>query len=299
MKLSTAIQLVIVVSGFGGIVTPARAAEQAGPLRVVSHNVWNGFQEKPEPRRQQWLAWMADQHPDVVALQELNGYTPGKLAGDAKTWGHPHFVLLKEDGFPTALTSRTPITEVKRIREGMHHGLLRGKIRGIYFYVIHFHPSHYERRIEEARFLIADIGLLSERDPRIVLIGDFNGFSPDDQVHYERDPELEPFFVMLDQQYPASKNLNAGKLDYGGIIEILSAGFVDLVARLRPPDSPFMGTFPTELRRPENLGTDRRLDYVFASPALAGSVKSAAIVRDKTTAMLSDHYPLVVDLDLP
>ena len=299
MKLSTAIQLVIVTSGFAAILTPAKAAEQAGPLRVVSHNLWNGFQEKPKPRREQWLAWMAVQRPDVAALQELNGYTPEKLADDAKTWGHPYSVLLKEDGFPTALTSRTPISKVKRIREGMHHGLLRGKIRGVYFYVVHFHPSHYERRIEEARHLIADIGLLIERDPRIVLIGDFNGFSPDDKVHYESDPELEPFFAMLDKQYPGSKNLNAGRLDYGGIVEILSAGFVDLVARLRPPAAPFVGTFPTELRRPENLGTDRRIDYVFAGPALAESVKSAAIVRDKTTAMLSDHYPLVVDLDLP
>jgi endonuclease/exonuclease/phosphatase family metal-dependent hydrolase len=275
------------------------AAEETGKnLRIVSYNVWDGFTHKPEPRRENWRAWMAEQRPDVAALQELNGYTPEKLAEHARGWGHPHSILLKQDGHPTALTSRTPITEVERIREGMHHGLLRAKTAGIHFYVIHFHPSHFERRIEEARLLIEDLARLPEPDPPVILIGDFNGFSPDDRPHYEKDPELEPFFAMLDRQNPASKNLNEGKIDYGGIQEILAAGFVDLVARLRPPGS-FSGTFPTELRREENHGTDRRIDYAFASPGLLPAVRAATIIRSPATARLSDHYPLLIELQRP
>lgn len=197
------------------------------------------------------------------------------------------------------MTSRFPITEVKRIREGMHHGLLRGKICGIYVYVIHFHPRHFERRIEEARLLKKDVALLPESDPRIVLVGDFNGFSPADKAYYDNDKELEPFFTMLDQRHPGSRHLNEGKLDYGGLEEILNAGYVDLVARFRPADAPFVGTFPTELCREENHGTDRRIDYILVSSNLAESARSATIVRDETTAMLSDHYPVVAELDLP
>jgi tetratricopeptide (TPR) repeat protein len=277
---------------------PRAMEESVSPFRVVSYNLWDGFLIQPEPRHERWLQWMAEQRPDVAALQELNRYTPARLAAEARGWGHEYSVLLKEDGHPTALTSRTPITEVKRIRDGMHHGLLRGKIRGIYFYVIHFHPSNFQRRIEEAGLLLDDVARLPEPNPRVVLIGDFNGFSPADRFHYQADPELEPFFAMLDQRDRGAQNLNAGRLDYGGIERILQAGFVDLVDRFRPPGT-FTGTFPTELRRGEDHGTDRRIDYVFVSANLLASARSAAILRDDITALLSDHYPLIAEFDLP
>jgi tetratricopeptide (TPR) repeat protein len=271
----------------------------AGTLHVVSYNLWDGFGPKPEPRRTRWQEWMADLRPDVASLQELNGYSPERLAAEAQGWGHPYSVLLKEDGHSTGLTSRTPITEIARIREGMHHGLLRGKTRGIYFYVIHFHPSNLERRIEEAEHLLRDVAQLPDRDARIVLIGDFNGFSPVDRKFYELEPTIEPFFAMLDEQHPGAKNLNAGRLDYGGIERILEAGYVDVIARLRPPAGPFVGTFPTELRGDEDLGPDRRIDYIFVSPNLVESVRTARIIRDETTTLLSDHYPLEAVLEIP
>lgn len=275
-----------------------QGGNQDSMFRVISYNLWDGFTSKPEPRRERWLQWMKEQRPDVAALQELNGYTAGRLAAEAQGWGHGYSVLLKEDGYATGLTSRTPITEVTRIREGMHHGLLRGKIRGMYFYVIHFHPSDYQRRIEEAALLLDDVARLPDLDPRVVLIGDFNGFSPADRFHYETDPDLEPFFAMLDKRHPGAKNLNAGRLDYGGMERILDAGFVDLVARFRPPGT-FLGTFPTELRREEDHGTDRRIDYVLVSRNLVGSAHSAMIIRNDSTALLSDHYPLMAEFNLP
>jgi endonuclease/exonuclease/phosphatase family metal-dependent hydrolase len=278
--------------------TPIHAAQET-PLRIVSYNVWNGFTAKPEPRHERWRAWMADRNADVVALQELNGFTLDRLEAEARAWGHPYAVLLKEDGFPTALTSRTPITEVRRIRDGMHHGLLRGRIRGVHFYVIHFHPSHHARRIEEAQHLIQDVASLAEPDPRIVMIGDFNGFSPADQPHYEADPKLVPFFAMLDEQYPGSRNLNSGKIDYGGIATILDAGYIDLGNFFWPSSAPFTGTFPTELRREEDLGPDRRLDYIFVSPNLLAHATYAVAIRDPTTGLLSDHYPLIAELNIP
>jgi tetratricopeptide (TPR) repeat protein len=88
---------------------PASAAENgrenggggAGTLHVLSYNLWDGFGPKPEPRQERWLEWMAEQRPDVAALQELNGYTPERLASEARGWGHAYSVLLKEDGHPT------------------------------------------------------------------------------------------------------------------------------------------------------------------------------------------------------
>jgi sugar lactone lactonase YvrE/endonuclease/exonuclease/phosphatase family metal-dependent hydrolase len=273
------------------------AGESTGPLKIISHNVWYGFTKKPEPRYADWRQWMASQMPDVVSLQELNGYTREKLAADAKSWGHSYSALLKEDGFPTGITSRYPITDVTRIREGMHHGLLRCRIQGLWFYVIHFHPSDYSRRIAEAELLKQDIASLPDSNPRIVLVGDFNGFSPADRDAYERDTKLVPFFQMLDDRDEA-KNLNEGRLDYGGIEAILAQGFVDVIAKSRDAQKPFMGTFPTSLVKEENHGTDRRLDYLFVTANLVDRVQTSSILRDETTELLSDHIPVTATLTI-
>ncbi len=284
---------ILLVAALCGVCAEAKAEEST--LRIVSYNVWYGFTKKPEPRYSTWRTWMASQKPDVVSLQELNGYTEEKLAADAKAWGHEHSLLLKRDGFPTGFTSNKPITEIKRIREGMHHGLLRCKSHGIYFYVIHFHPSDHEHRIREARILQKDVKSLPEKNPRVVLVGDFNGFSPHDKNHYDKDTVLEPFFKRLDAKWK-QKNLNAeGKLDYRGLEEIAKYQNVDLVQKFR---TDFVGTFPTELRREEDHGSDRRLDYVFVSSNLLSSAKSAKIIRDNTTAMISDHYPVIAEFSL-
>lgn len=272
--------------------TPATTAEEPNVIRIITHNVWYGFTKRGEPRHAEWLRWMAAQAPDVVALQELNGYTADRLAADARHWGHPHSILLKQDGFPTGVTSRYPITDVKVLRDGFHHGLLRCRSAGLWFYVVHFHPANFERRVAEAGLLEGDVRQLPEENPRIVLAGDFNGFSPADRSSYDADPRLVPFFRMLDGRDRNARNLNDGRLDYGGIEAILTQGFVDLVAASRGPSEPFVGTFPTPLVGDEDHGTDRRLDFIFTSPNLAGSVQSVAILRDAATARLSDHYPV-------
>jgi endonuclease/exonuclease/phosphatase family metal-dependent hydrolase len=76
-------------------------------LRIVSYNVWYGFTKVAE-RKEHWIEWMKNQNPDIVSLQELNGYTADKLKEDAKIWDHSFSDILKEDGFPTGVTSRYP-----------------------------------------------------------------------------------------------------------------------------------------------------------------------------------------------
>jgi gluconolactonase len=181
---------------------------------------------------------------------------------------------------------------VRILRDGFHHGLLRCRIQGLWFYVIHFHPSNFERRIAEAGLLAADVASLPEADPRILLAGDFNGFSPADRSHYDSDARLVPFFQQLDARNPGAKNLNNGRMDYGGIEAILQQGYVDVLAASRWSSETFAGSFPTPLVSDEDHGTDRRLDYLFASANLAGSVESPVILRDSVTARLSDHYPV-------
>jgi exodeoxyribonuclease-3 len=138
------------------------------------------------------MVWMNEQKPDVVSLQELNGYTDQKLAEDARRYGHSYSALLKEEGFPTGITSRYPIEDIQRIKEGFHHGLMRVSIRGIYIYVIHLHPSNWEIRKSEINQILENIEGLPT-DSKVILAGDFNTFSPLDSSYYAHG-RLEPFF---------------------------------------------------------------------------------------------------------
>ena len=88
---------------------PDAAASQT---RIVTWNVLRGFLDRTqvEPAQQ----WLREQGPDVVALQEVNGFTAARLTEVAAAWGHAHAVMAKESGYPVALTSRSPIEVVER-----------------------------------------------------------------------------------------------------------------------------------------------------------------------------------------
>lgn len=261
-------------------------------LRIITYNVWYGFSKVPE-RKKTWIAWINEQHPDIVSLQELNGYTDQKLAEDAKSYGHAYSALLKEEGFPTGITSRYPIEDIQRIKEGFHHGLMRVKIQGIYFYVIHLHPSNWETRKAEINLILWNIEALSP-DSKVILAGDFNTFSPLDSVYYTHS-KLEPFFNDRDLLYE-EKNLNNGKLDYSVIQKVMDFGLIDLEGRMRSTSYNFPGSFPTLIEKEGEHGEHRRLDYIFASKNLVKKVTNANIITTDTTLILSDHLPVIVDL---
>ena len=53
-------------------------AQDKDSVRVVSYNVWYGFTKKKE-RKKEWSEYVKSLDCDIVALQELNEYTPEKL----------------------------------------------------------------------------------------------------------------------------------------------------------------------------------------------------------------------------
>ena len=162
--------------------------------------------------------------------------------------------------------------------------------------MIHFHPSNWQFRIREAELLLADVAKLpAAEQEKVIFIGDFNGFSPHEKKHLEKGGELQRFFRMLDAR-DKSKNLNDGKLDYAGIQAFHDAGYIDLIHEHQNPSSPYPGTFPTKARPGEDMGRDRRLDYIFVPKQLQPRSSGARVIQDDITAILSDHYPVVFEL---
>ncbi len=292
MKRFAFLAFIVLIVFSGCFFNPGKSSNEGRNLKLISYNVWYGFTMVPE-RKEKWIAWMKEQRPDVVSLQELNEYTSQKLAEDAKRYGHEYSVLLKEEGFPTGITSRYPIEDIKKMTEGFHHGLLRVRIQDIYFYVIHLHPSSHETRKKEIDLILNDIEQLPAGS-EVILAGDFNTFSPLDSVYYAHG-RLESFFSERDKKYN-ERNLNNGRLDYGELHKLMESGLVDLEAESRTSSYTFTGSFPAKLVKDGDHGDNRRLDYVFASKELAGKVLKAEIISDDTTHGLSDHLPVMVEI---
>ena len=57
--------------------------EEGKKIKVISYNIWNGFDwGKDMQRKEKMVSWVNSQKPDVLALQELCGYTLEKLQED-------------------------------------------------------------------------------------------------------------------------------------------------------------------------------------------------------------------------
>ena len=265
-------------------------AEDHSRIRILTYNVWYGFTKKSD-RKSDWLAYVKSLKPDVVALQELNGYTPEQLAADANFLGHEYSALLKENGFPTGITSKFPISKLKKVMDGYHHGMLSCEIAGMQIYNIHFHPGHWEIRHREVDLLLKTLQAHAP-DERVLLVGDFNTFSKRDEEYYNKTSDIIPFFRRLDIRWSSNRNLRNDKLDYSHLTKFENGGYQDLIAKRRKS---FLGTFPTKLRLDEDNGPSRRLDYFFANKILAERCTSVRYLVNEKTDILSDHYPAIAE----
>ena len=259
-------------------------------IRILTYNVWYGFTKKPE-RKKSWFDYIQSLKVDVLVLQELNGYTEKRLREDAKHWGHSSVALLKNDGFPTGITSKYPISEIERQTARYHHGMLSCKTAGIKFFVMHLHPGHWEIRHQEVDVLLKSLSKISQNEP-VLLAGDFNTFSQKDKIYYDQMPDLIPFFRRLDLRWKSNRNLRDDRIDYTHLTKFEQHGFVDLIALRREK---FLGTFPTKLRIDEDNGPSRRLDYFFANDVLAQRCMNAKYLVNEKTDFLSDHYPAIAE----
>lgn len=58
-------------------------------------------------------------------------------------------------------------------------------------------------------------------------------------------------------------------------------------------------TVPTKASNDPDHATKMRLDYAFVSDSIIGSIAKFNTVHDNSTNIISDHYPLVIDVLAP
>lgn len=240
------------------------------------------------------LEWIASQQPDVVALQELEGYTEAKLREDARAWGHPHVALSEaKTGLRLGLTSREPIEDAHAVTtRGIRLGMLHGRIRGIDFFVLHLGHGTDEMRLRETRIVLNEIRKIASADRPSVLLGDFNSVSRHDRAFYERNNVMTPAGRLYERNERGFAILNLDVMD-----QYLKGGWVDLVHEHQGVLTREQASWPSLVfQKRKNFV---RIDFILASASLAKACRFARVMKDPATDGLSDHYPVMADFEWP
>ena len=269
-------------------------------VRVMSYNIFNGFDWGNDTEREErFVAWVKEQDPEILGLQELCGFTQEKLAELAAKWGHRYAVIVKEDGYPVGITSKKPIEVKAKLVGQIGHGLLHVKTYGFDVLVTHLNPSNTVKRNREAEQIVAYIK--EHKLDNCMLMGDMNSHSPMDADYNDL------VAVALTDKYggAASANLLDGKIDYSVISHFLAAPLFDICRMYVPADK--RETFPTPVlmgcskHKAVRKRASERLDYIFVSRNLVKKAVDAFIFNEGPTEYLSDHFPVAVDfcVDVP
>lgn len=266
-------------------------------LRVISYNIWNGF-EHDASRRANFINWIKGQQPDILAMTELVGFTEKGLEQLASEYGHKYYAIVKEEGYPVGITSNEPITVVKKQMEGFWHGMLHVKTHGLDMIVTHLSPHDWKFRLKEAQMLTSYIQ--DNQLDNCMVMGDFNAYSPFDADWVETHAQLIENMQKWDAEQETYRNMRDGRFDYSVLSKFLSIGLTDICRLYVPADK--RTTFPAAFLYGWQHGDTRlhgigeRLDYILVSPSLVSRCLDARIHNGIETEGISDHYPVSVDL---
>jgi len=274
-----------------------RAQEVTGePIRIISYNIWNGFEENS--RRETFIQWVNKQDPDIVALQELVGFTEEDLATLGATYGHPYVAILKEEGYPVGITSQKPIRVITKKVDGFWHGMLHAETYGLDLVVIHLSPFEWNYRLKEAQ---AITNYIEENKLKSVLVmGDFNAFSPFDADLVETHRGLWEDMLAWDKGQEKYRNMREDRFDYSVLSTFLSKGFIDPCQQFVEPalrmSYPTATLYGWQWGDPRLNQLSQRLDYILVSPDLKSRLQSAVVHNGPETDTISDHYPVSLNL---
>lgn len=271
-------------------------------LKVISYNIWNGFDwGKDITRKNNFIEWVKQRNPDVMALQELCGYTKERLLKDAKKWGHNYAKILKTEGYPVGITSKKPIEVKERVLNNMHHGFLHCKTYGIDFFVIHFSPFSHKKRHEEANAVLERLSIVMANQKKYMVLGDFNAVSPFDAQFYKENDGMLESMKASEKEHSHVRNLFNNELEYGVISKLLGFPLIDVTQKHTTTLSDRI-SYPTqvfETKKGEGpYKNSTRIDYILVSPFLSNKCLTAKVLNKEATYYLSDHYPVVAKFSM-
>ncbi|MET7420857.1 endonuclease/exonuclease/phosphatase family protein [Dactylosporangium sp. NPDC005555] len=212
--------------------------------------------------------------PDVAAVQELRGDPPL-----AERTGMRLHVAPPRTGQPVGLLVAP---HLRVLRSGtvpgrFHHGAAWVEVATssgpLTLVSTHLFPYWGRIRLYEAGRLAA----FARRRERVVLMGDLNS--------------LDPGTGHRDVQRRHRRWFGRGGVDTRAVALLTRRGLVDVFREVGEGEG---WTVPTALGGEEFVRS--RLDYILASPAVAGDFTSCRVLTTGGTASASDHFPVLATL---
>jgi endonuclease/exonuclease/phosphatase family metal-dependent hydrolase len=269
----------------------------SGALRILVHNILEGF--RPTSRRDDERRHLdrervaaaqrlvADSAPDIYVMNEALYCRPfgDRLTDYTALLRFPHCAAaLYDDEWGNAILSRHPIARTTEMRI-YNRGGLRAEIETPEgrLTVASYHP-HPRRRPENKAADFAE--LVDGVDGPVVVCGDFNCISPEDEV--DAAALISAFSV-----FSATPEEDVRRFIKSGeeVFRVLrSRGLRDAL-----PAAARRYTVPTDLLNPGKRSA-MRIDHVLVSPDV--EVIDGEVVDNEETNRISDHYPIRIDLRL-
>lgn len=266
---------------------------QKPSLRVITYNILEGMKLDTANGKPNFVAWVKQMDPDVMALQEVTNFTQASLEKLAEQYGHRYAVLLIEgEKFPVAITSKYPILHVQKVSDNMDRGFISATIQGFNIVSVHLTPFDYRKRAQEIDLMLAHIKAQPSTH-NWILMGDFNTLSPVDSSHYS-DGRMIANYQAYEKKYAPIQKLVDGKIDYSVIEKVHNAGFTDILHKLHPQ---FVKTVhPKKFEPKTGADVSHRIDFIFVSKDLVKKAATARVLVDEFTDNYSDHYPVLFEL---
>ena len=246
----------------------------------MSFNILFGGQDRFEAI----LELIRELSPDILALQECNGWEDGDRLGEtARCMGaeHTYLGLSSPRGsgkrFHVALLSRFPFQRIETHADRRYqaHCLIEAVIEDVTVFAAHFVSENENLRFVETRALIGCLPPKEEfRKGRFLLMGDLNAIS-------RKDPYPENLAELV-KKAGIDKYHHPPRFDV--IDELENYGWMDTLYKMATPPEHWV-TAPRAL--------DFRTDYIFTTPPLIEKLKRCWV--HPLTAGQSDHFPILAE----
>jgi len=229
------------------------------------------------------LEYLETREPDILALQETKLPDEAFPAAEIEQAGYHVCFSGQRTYNGVAIISRTPLAHLRYDLPGFDDPQRRllaasaGDLRIINVYVPNGQEPGSGKYAYKIRWLAALKALLQEelaRQPRLVLLGDYNIAPADIDVH---NPARWRGKIMCTDE------------ERSIFVELIRLGLVDAVRRLHP-DAPMYSWWDYRLAAFKR-GWGLRIDHILTSPAL--SVAEAGVdVQMRDRGRPSDHAPV-------
>lgn len=253
----------------------------------MTYNILDGSED-----RLNLIAQIVNQeNPDIFTLNEANGFNLNdnerlKLFGAMTKTPYYHLALSGKHDYHVAIYSKLPPVSVEEIHPLTRAGIrlvVNSSIGEIAIVGTHLSPYSEADRIPEIDLILSSLNSFSNQ----IILGDLNSLANTD--NYQQDQIIPSFTSSQIRKFTDTKQLL-----FDVVNRIKHHGYIDTGLASQ---SEMINTVPTNSNK-DTSHSKLRLDYIFTSDPLSKKVTNYRVVKNAMTELASDHYPVVLDLNV-